>query len=59
MPDEPVSRRGALAGGAAALAGAAAALAVSTVTREAHADNASDAAALNTVLTTAYQIALA
>ena len=56
MSDELVSRRGALTGGAAAIAGAAAALAVSAIARDARADNAADAAALNLALTTAYQI---
>jgi hypothetical protein len=56
MSDEHVSRRRALTGGAAAIAGVTAALAVSTVTRNAHADNASDATALNAVRTKAYEI---
>lgn len=56
MSDEHVSRRKALTGGAAALAGVTAALAVSAVTRSAHADNATDATALNAVLTKAYEI---
>ncbi len=56
MSEDHVSRREALTGGAAAIAGVGAALAVSTVTREAHADNASDATALNLVLTKTYEI---
>ena len=56
MSDEHVSRRKALTGGAAALAGVTAALAVSAVTRNAHADNASDATALNAVRTKAFEI---
>ena len=56
MSDEHVSRRRALTGGAAALAGVTAALAVSTVTRTAHADNASDVVQLNAVRTKAYEI---
>jgi hypothetical protein len=56
MSDEHVSRRRALTGGAAAIAGVTAALAVSSVARPALADNASDAVALNAVLTKAYEI---
>lgn len=56
MSDEHVSRREALTGGAAAIAGVGAALAVSAVTRNAHADNASDAVALNAARTRAYEI---
>jgi hypothetical protein len=56
MSDEHVSRRRALTGGAAAIVGVSAALAVSAVSRSAHADNASDATALNATLTKAYEI---
>jgi hypothetical protein len=56
MSDEHVSRRKALTGGAAAIAGVSAALAVSAVSRSAHADNASDAVALNATRTKAYEI---
>lgn len=56
MSQEHVSRREALTGGAAAIAGVGAALAVSAVTRDALADNASDAVALNAVRTKAYEI---
>ncbi len=56
MSEDHVSRREALTGGAAAIAGVGAALAVSAVARDAHADNASDAVALNTVRTKAYTI---
>ncbi len=56
MSEDHVSRREALTGGAAAIAGVTAALAVSAVAREAHADNATDATALNLVLTKTYEI---
>lgn len=56
MSEEHVSRREALTGGAAAIAGVGAALAVSAVASEARADNASDAVAVNAMLTKSFEI---